>query len=219
MFIFLGKGRVKAQALSLQSQLNPHFLFNTLHIVSSIEMAEHKKDTPITIILSLLRDILSEALDTSETFITLEREIAFSQKYLQIINHKYENKILLELDIDHDAKKLFILKLSMQPLLENSVYHGLSGKSGERIIKLSAKKSGNDLKITVSDNGVGIPEETLSTISTKMEKTNIEHKENIGLANTNQRIKLIFGDSYGCKVYSDKNGATVEMLLPALESI
>ena len=209
----------KAQALSLQSQLNPHFLFNTLHIISSIEMAEHKKETPITIILSLLRDILSEALDTSEAFITLEREIAFSQKYLEIINHKYENKIILDLDIDDAVKKLLILKLSIQPLVENSVHHGLSDKTGRRVISVSAKKEDENLKIAVRDNGSGISENKLSIIRAKMEKINIEHKDNIGLANTNQRIKLIFGDSYGCNVTSDKNTTTVEMLLPILETM
>lgn len=209
----------KAQALSLQSQLNPHFLLNTIHMISSIEMAEHKRETPTTMVLSLLGDILIEAIDTSETFISLEREMDYLQKYMQIINVKYENKIILDIKIDDDTKNLFILKLSLQPLLENSVYHGFSDKSENCMICVTAKKEEENLKITVSDNGRGITKEKLSDIRAKMNKINIEHKANIGLTNTNQRMKLIFGNSYGCSITSDEKGTTVEMLLPTLDNI
>ena len=209
----------KTQAMSLQAQLNPHFIFNTIHLINTLEMRHHKSETEVTVAIKLLGDILRLALDTTETFITLDKEIEYSNKYLQIAALKYNNKFIVNWNIDENAKKLYVLKLFLQPILENAINHGLVPLKDERRLDISVKLKDKQLLITVSDNGKGMDEETLAKVRENMNSMGIERKSHLGLNNTNQRIKLIFGEDYGCTVYSGENGTKVEISIPEVDSL
>ena len=208
-----------AQAKALQSQLNPHFIFNTIYLISSLEMAEHRRETAVTSALSLLADILRAALDGAEILVPLEREIEYSKKYLAIENLKYRNKLLVEWDIAPETLPLYVLKLSLQPLLENAVSHGLLPLKGERRLKITARAEDGQLFISIHDNGTGIDTKTLAQIKESMDRLALDREKHLGLHNTNQRLKLIFGEKYGCTIDSGRDGTEVTIVLPLLDSL
>ncbi|MCL2352872.1 MAG: histidine kinase [Firmicutes bacterium] len=208
-----------AQAKALQSQLNPHFIYNTVYLISSLEMAEHKRETDVTTALGLLADILRAALDSGEILVPLEREIEYSRKYLAIENLKNRNKLLVDWDIVQETLPLYVLKLSLQPLLENAVSHGLMPLRGERRLRISAWKDDGQLVIRIHDNGNGIDPKTLGQIRASMNSLAMDRERHLGLHNTNQRLKLIFGEKYGCSIDSGEGGTDVTITMPALDGL
>ena len=208
----------RSQAITLQAQLNPHFLFNTLHLINSIEMMEHKADTDVTRAISLLSEILRKALDTTELFVKLHEEIQFLEKYFEIENLKYKDKFRVIWDIDENTKNLKVLKLLLQPIVENALSHGIAPMDGNGIITIKSEIKENSLHIEISDNGIGMTEQELLRVRAKINSNILEKSSNLGLANTNQRIQLIFGENYSCKIDSSKKGTRVIVNLPVIDN-
>lgn len=206
----------RSQITALQEQINPHFIYNALNLISVIDMSEHKKQTPITTIVTLLSDLLSSVINTKTYLVDFEIELEYLKKYMQLQNIKYKNKFALKLDIAPETLSLATAKFILQPIVENAITHGiLKSDKKEGTIKITAKTDGKAFKITVWDNGKGISPEKLSDLQKKLINGKEPEERHIGLLNVNQRLRLIFGSQYGCSISSDDSGTSITFTLPS----
>ncbi len=206
------KRRIELEVL--QSQINPHFLYNSLDSV--IWMTESGQyEEAITMVTSLAR-LFRIALSRGSNIIPVDSEIAHAKHYLVIQKIRYKNKFDTRITIDEDTKTLYTLKLCVQPLLENAIYHGMASADGDGLIELCSKRMGDDLIIEVRDNGLGMrPEVCAGLLQNKqVESTS---GSGIGLYNVHRRIKLAFGEEYGLDISSEPDvGTSVRIKIPAL---
>lgn len=207
-----------AQATALYTQINPHFLFNTLQLINTIQMSTYKQETEISRIITLLADILSVILDNETYFVPLRTEIEYLKKYAEILSIRYSNMFTISYDIEEEALDLSVVKFSLQPILENSIQHGILPLRKNGSIKISAFTQEQKLFIKVYDNGSQIPEEKLNTLHKLLVNGKMPSKNSIGLLNVHQRIRLLFGDEYGCWIHSDKQGTTVTLTMKKVKS-
>jgi len=210
----------KAQSIALQTQINPHFLLNTLQYVSMDIMRETRKDTAGTKIVSLLSDIVRNNFNTAEYLVTIAHEIGQAQKYMQLLNIKKDADGLapynVAWDISDDAMQQITLRFIIQPILENCVTHGYGTDWKEdKNIEIKAFCKDKKTYIRVRDNGKGMTEESLSALKSQLSKSQIKEQHHIGLSNVNLRIKLVFGEDYGLFVESN-NGFVVTAVMPQL---
>lgn len=206
----------QAQSVALQTQLSPHFLFNTLNLIGLTSRVMFKGANKIDTIVSLLGELLTAALDTRNYILTVEEEIDYAKKYIEIQQIRYKNNFEINWDIDEDVLQVKTVKLILQPLIENSFFHGFSTLDDQKgVLSISAKsENDNDMYLCVSDNGEKIPNEKLEEIREQLKINDMPHKEHIGLCNVNTRIKLVFGEKYGVKIYSDDKGTSVYIHIP-----
>ena len=169
----------------LQNQINPHFLYNTLDAVSALAlMKENEKCFEITQALgNFYRNSLNSGLD----YITMEDEIDSIKSYITILNMRYENQIKMDYQIEESVKKEKILKLLLQPLVENAVHHGLNGAEGT--VSIKAFSQDDEIIFIVSDDGVGMSEDRVEAI---LHGKNITGKSGFGLHSLIQRIRLLY---------------------------
>ncbi len=196
------------QFIACQMQISPHFLFNTLSSISGLSvMTLSELDNPITNAINNLANMLSEVLLSSSRVITVEKEIELTKTYIQILLLRYKDKFAVDWDVDETLLDEYIIKLSLQPLIENAVQHAFDWNEKESRIIISIKKENGLIVVSVKDNGVGLSEEKLAEIRHAMNDfSNIDKK--IGLRNTNRRIKLLYGEQYEISVCSKKGEGT-----------
>lgn len=205
----------KSQMLALQTQINPHFIFNTLNLVNLMIMRITQENCAPAKIITLLSDILYYSLKTSGFITTVDEELSYTQKYIQIEQIKYDNKFSVEIDVSENLKKCKTIKFMLQPIIENCIEHGIKRRNDNSgFIKLKIYKENNFLKFSISDNGTGIPNDKLQEINQKLKSTDVPIGKHIGLANVNQRIQLLFGDEYGVKIIPLDKGTKIEITLP-----
>lgn len=204
----------KAQSIALQSQFSPHFLFNTLQMINSIALAEIGGDSDITTAVNLLCNILRVAIDTTEYTCRLRDEIELAKQYIILQNMKYEGVFDVTFDVDGNTEDILVTKLFLQPILENSMHHGFDAKRNHMNIKISARILCNRLVVAIEDDGIGMSEERSREMIENLKNKQIEKKDSIGLLNLNQRIKLIFGQDYGCTIENNGQGVTVTVIFP-----
>ena len=210
----------QAQLLFLQSQINPHFLYNTLNCIRSI--AINYKIGEIDSITESLSKILRYCLMETDV-VSIKEEIACATYYFNIITIRYMSKFKMEVFIENEIMEKQILRMTLQPIIENSIQHGFAGKIKEGIIIIKANCNENNIVIEISDNGKGMEEtymkELNSTLASNEEKSDksTEHhgKYGIGLCNINDRLKLKYGYSYGIEIFSCLDeGTTVKIRIP-----
>ncbi|NMA74422.1 MAG: sensor histidine kinase [Bacteroidales bacterium] len=210
------KEKRKAELAALQAQINPHFLSNTLNTVRCL--AHNQKAENIENLLISLIELLHVSMDTREDFIPISKEISYVRSYMEIMSYRDYGNFNIICEVQPELEDSLVPKLILQPLVENSLIHGLKDKKigGQIIIRVTGDKS--NIFISVTDNGQGIPPDVLPTIiqSEKM------HEEvaytGIGLSNVDSRIKMLFGSEYGLYVDSVyQMYTTVEVVLPNLK--
>ena len=206
----------KTKIATLQNQINPHFLYNTLNLISLIDMKEHKRDTDTVKAIHALSDILRYAMNSKSYMVPLRDEIEVLKKYIYIQSLKYKDRFDIELDIDEDTLDLKVLKMTIQPLLENSVFHGILPVNRKCKIKISSYVEDGMLKIKGEDDGVGIPEETLVKLKDNVNGEVFDMAHAHGLSSVNQRCILLFGEKYGCEIISKERGTTIIVKYPIL---
>jgi len=206
-----------AQIHALQAQINPHFMYNTLQVIGG--MALRKNAPEIYTVTVALSDILRYSLNFSREMVPLREEIQYLQSFLRIQNERFANRINLNIDIPDELMECLIPKLILQPILENTFEHGLTDKKGGWVIKIQGfETTGGDMKIVVSDNGMGIGQERLVQIRDDLARgadKAIDSGKHIGLNNVNSRIRLRYpGGEYGVSVESEEGvGTTVTVLM------
>lgn len=177
------------QVKALQSQINPHFLYNTLDtILWLVEFGENEKAIKVTKNLGML---LRNSLNIDEDFVKLDKEIEHAKNYLDIQKIRYDNKFTYEFIKKIETSSLYVPKLILQPIIENAIYHGIREKKSKSYIKIIVEKNPEYLIIKIIDNGLG-PKEKKENIPTKL--------GGIGMENVNNRIKLLCGEKYNLKM-------------------
>ena len=205
----------KADLRLLQEQIQPHFLYNTLDtIVWLIESNE--PDEAVTTVVTL-SDFFREILSKGKEFISIKEEEKHISSYLQIQEMRYRDILEYDIQLDQVIYKYQILKLTLQPVVENALYHGIKYKRAKGCIHIHGEKEGDIIRLTVRDDGVGMDEEELEQLRQQIEKPCQETEKGFGLANVNERIHMYFGPEYGMKIQSQKGkGTTVEIVIPAI---
>jgi two-component system sensor histidine kinase YesM len=210
-----------AEYLALQNQINPHFLYNTLEGIRSEALIEGVDS--IANMTEALATFFRYTISNVDKLVSLEDEIANVENYYKIQKFRFEEKLDFQVDINKEILKARIPKLTLQPIFENAIFHGVERKMGKGIVILKVTGTGKRLIISISDNGVGIEEERLRRLNKKLRGASLEHmKEDkheggIALLNVSNRIKLIFGDEYGLYVYSRPGAGTdVEITIPLI---
>lgn len=206
----------KAQSSMLQMQINPHFLHNTLNTINAIVIREFKGDTVVSDMITNLAEILRYSLNTAEYLVTLDMELMYLNTYIEIQRVKYNNKFSVEYNIEEEVKKYKVLKLSLQPLVENAITHGIIPKNRYGTIKITAKMHKELFMIEIEDDGVGIPPEKLKEINRKMQNEVFMLDKSLGIDNTAKRIRLIFGDEYGLKISTSESGTKIILTIPKI---
>ncbi len=201
----------------LQSQINPHFLYNTLDSV--VWMTENgRTDEAILMVTSLAR-FFRISLSRGSNIIPIADELEHARHYLTIQKMRYKNKFSAVIAAEDGVEGLYTIKLIVQPILENAIYHGMAYADGDGEITVRARRDGGDVVIEVADNGPGMPEETVERLLDQSYAAAPGTKgSGIGLRNVHQRIRLTFGEEYGLAIHSEPDaGTTVCIRLPVLE--
>ena len=200
----------------LQSQINPHFLYNTLDSV--IWMTESgQRQEAIQMVTSLAR-LFRISLSRGKSIIPLADELEHARHYMNIQQIRFKNKFTTEIEARPGTEGLYTLKLIIQPLLENAIYHGMASAEDDGVIRVTAYREGEDLLIDVEDNGLGMRPEVASSLLDG-ERPEVRTKgSGIGVRNVHQRVGLTFGEGYGLAIFSEPDeGTLVRIRLPALD--
>ncbi|MBW7453064.1 sensor histidine kinase [Paenibacillus sepulcri] len=203
-----------AQMIALQSQINPHFLFNTLETLNWETIALTGRPNQANSIIDHLSQILRYSLTDPQETVTIDTELENLSHYIEIQKFRYEDKFDIMWEIDPDVGDFRVMKLLFQPLVENSIYHGIKEKEAFCRIKIKVRREVNHLEMAVIDNGVGMDEEKLAMLRRRLAMDE-DAVSRIGLTNTNKRIGLVYGDEYGIRINSKKGlGTAVYMKVP-----
>ena len=208
--------RRKSEIAALQSQINPHFLYNTLDSITW--MIESGRDQEAVTMISELARLLRISLSKGRTIISLEDEFQHSKSYMNIQKVRYKERFQVEFDIEPEVMQCATVKLIVQPVLENAIYYGVgemdSDDEGKIIIR--GQKKGEDIYISVIDNGFGMSQETINEIFSGKERKS-KRGSGVGIINVHTRIQLLFGPEYGLSIESELDeGTTVTLHLPAI---
>lgn len=209
------------QIETLQMQFNPHFLFNALNSLSMKLTRDHGMDSPYPSLIVLLSDILCESLNTNKYMVHIRDEITYAKKYLDF--QKLTDTYLFDSvwTVDESLLDCYTVKLSMQPLIENAIKHGIKSLRNETkgAIEINIRREGTKAVFTISNTCSHIDADTVAKIQDSMKNADIPSSKNIGLKNVNKRLRLVFGDGYGCSVRAKDNIFTVEMKIPIIENL
>lgn len=215
--IQLSEQKYKAQAMelsALQSQLNPHFLFNTLETIYWKAASLTGRPNVLNQMVENLADILRYSLEGESKWVKLQEEVTYTLSYIEIQKVRYKDTFDVIWELDESISEIRVLKLILQPLIENSLYHGIKEKQSYGMIKVKIRALPDALMIQVIDNGVGIDKDKLLAIREQLDAAS-EQTKHIGLFNTHRRLKLTFGDEYGLRIKSKAGwGSVVAVRIP-----
>lgn len=203
----------EAELELLQMQINPHFLYNTLDTI--VWLAEAGKQREVVDMVGSLSDFFRSSLNQGKDIITIAEETFHFTSYLKIQQVRYQDILDYEISIPAEINNYLIPKITLQPLIENALYHGIKNKRGKGKIVVSGRVEENQCILSVEDNGIGILEERLKEVIESLSTDKKRKKDFYGLYNVNERIQLKFGDEYGLRIKSNYGeGTRVDVYLP-----
>ncbi|TAH74712.1 MAG: sensor histidine kinase [Anaerolineaceae bacterium] len=208
------KEKRTAELIALQAQINPHFISNTLNSIkwmASIQGAENIEK----LIFSLIQ-MLNVSMGKEDQVVTMEEELEYLKNYIVIQEFRYYDKFKVKFDIDEETLKLQMARFLLQPILENAIIHGIEPLEGQGLILVKAFIEDDKLKITFTDDGVGFSQQRIDeALCDKLKRKDAFC--GIGISNVNDRIKMLYGDSFGLQIQSVPNMfTTVEVSLPII---
>lgn len=205
------RAKRKYELKVLQSQINPHFLYNTLD--SIIWMAEWGKNQEVVKMTSSLARLLRRSISNEREVVTIAEELDYTEAYLTIQKMRYQDKLEYAIEVAPDIRQEETVKLVLQPLVENAIYHGIKYKEGKGMIRIRGFREGEDILLQVQDDGRGMDRETLEHV---FEKHVRDTKSNgVGVQNVHERIRLFYGAGYGLSFESEPGkGTSVLIRLP-----
>lgn len=208
--------RRKSELDALQSQINPHFLYNTLESITW--MIEGNKNEDAVFMISELAKLFRISLSKGKTIISIEDELQHCRSYMNIQKYRYKDRFSVKYEVNEALFSYCTVKLILQPILENAIYYGVGDMDEEddAEILVSGRLEGDDIYLSVADNGMGMRKEDVENILTNNQKVQ-KHGSGVGLLNVHTRIQLMFGVEYGLIVESEADeGTTVTIHLPAV---
>lgn len=215
-----GVMKKQAEIDALQSQINPHFLYNTLESIRGEAMEEGVNG--IARMVKALADIFRYSITNQNKMVTLEEELKNIDNYLDIQQYRFNNRFIVVKEIDEDTNKTLIPKLIIQPLVENAIKHGLELMSEKGTIRIKTTMTDDSVVINIEDNGLGMDKDTLEEINNSLakgvrQKNSKNIRVGLGLININERIKLIFNVDFGLKIFSMIGvGTNAELRIPKI---
>ncbi len=206
--------RRKSELDALQSQINPHFLYNTLDSITW--MVEGGRNDEAVFMISQLAKFFRISLSQGCTVISIKDELQHAESYMNIQKVRYKNSFSIVFDIDPDVCSCCTVKLILQPILENAIAYGVSGMDDCGEIRVTGRIQEGSVILSVTDNGIGMSEEEVRFLLTDSGRVR-KHGSGVGLVNVNNRIQILFGKEYGISVESEPDeGTTVSVCLPAV---
>lgn len=201
-----------AEKAALQLQINPHFLFNTLQSLDFKALELTGTPGILNRMIQNLSDILKYSLEDPGKGVTLKDELAYLKKYIEIQKLRYGEKFIIYFEVDEDLMELKVLRLILQPLVENSISHGIAALSDTGYIKVRIYRRKNNIYFTVIDNGIGMSRQEIQNL---YDHIHDEKSRNIGLTNVNRRLTLSYGSDCGLHIQSKKGlGTCISFILP-----
>lgn len=205
----------KSEFDTLQSQINPHFLYNTLDVI--VWMIENERKTEAVKAVTALARFFRISLSQGKSIITVKDELEHVRNYLMIQQMRYKNKFTYQIEAEPEVLELASLKLMLQPMVENAIYHGMEFMDGDGEIRIRAVRQGDELYLTVEDNGLGMTKEQVDRLFEPGSHVSSKRGSGIGVKNVNERIRLYFGEHYGLSIESEPDeGTRVLIHLPAI---
>lgn len=199
----------KTELKALQSQINPHFLYNTLDSIQW--MCERNKAEQATKMVGALAKLFRISISKGEELITIADEIEHAKNYMVIQTFRYKNQFSYSFEVEQETLPYLCNKITLQPIIENAIIHGINPTYDDGEIKVSVKSQNDNIVFTISDNGMGMTQEQCKSIL----KRDVSDNSGIGIKNVNDRIKIYFGDSYGLKIESELDmGTTIIITFP-----
>lgn len=196
----------KAEYKALQAQVNPHFLYNTLDTMSSI--ASIQNCSVVSNLCQSLSNIFRYSLDIKHPYSTVAKEIMHLKNYIYVMNVRMVDDVEYQFDIDDEILQDSIPRISIQPLVENALKHGLRNKRGAKKIVVKASVEEGNLQIVVTDNGIGMDADEMNAKLAENNKDAVESGNSIGLLNINARMKMLYGETFGLHIVSEPDGGT-----------
>lgn len=213
MLLLVQKSKREAELKTLEAQIKPHFLYNTLETIQW--MAKQHDASDIVEIVRAMTDLYRISLNKGKEIVSVLEEVRHVESYLVIQKVRYENKLNYIIDCDPAVTHCRIIKLILQPIVENAIYHGIKEKREPGLIKIRVFPDGDRLIFTVSDNGAGMPPENTRVINEILSGKRVNDLHGYGLQNVNERIRMTYGGGYGLTVRSELGRYTVvEAVLP-----
>lgn len=201
----------KSELKALQSQINPHFLYNTLD--SIIWMAEGKKNEEVVLMTASLARLLRQSISNEDELVSIGQEIEYARGYLTIQKMRYKDKLEFQIKVEPSILHIRLIKLVLQPIIENAIYHGLKYKESKGLLCVRGFMKNGNAVLQVIDDGVGMDQETLDHI---YERHKVDyHSNGVGIYNVQKRLQLYYGNEYGI-VYESKpgEGTTATITIP-----
>jgi two-component system sensor histidine kinase YesM len=195
----------RSELNALQAQINPHFLYNTLD--SIIWMAEGGNTKDVVLMTSSLAKLLRKSISNKKELVTLGEEIDYTRSYLTIQKMRYKDKLEFTIDVSPDIRECTVIKLIVQPLVENAIYHGIKTKEGGGTVRIEGEYEGDEIVLRVIDDGMGMSQEQLRHIFDEREIDTSHH--GVGVLNVQRRIQLYYGEEYGLTYTSIEGRGTV----------
>lgn len=209
----------KAELRALQAQINPHFLYNTLDTI--IWMSESKKTDDVVDLVEALANFFRISLSKGKDWITIGEEIERTKSYLTIQKMRYRDIMDYQIEVSESVSQNTILKLILQPLVENAIYHGIKNKRRGGTITVRARpRDTNEILLEVEDNGIGFTPEKLARVQAQIndDSDEIRFERGFGIDNVNKRIKLYYGKQYGLTIKSEYQvGTQIALIVPAIK--
>lgn len=199
----------KTELKALQAQINPHFLYNTLDSIAW--MCEQGRNAEAVQMVNALARLFRISISRGHELIPIRSELKHAESYLQIQSYRYKNQFEYKFDVDESCMDYFCNKITLQPIIENAIYHGINGLVDEGCINISVHSEGEDVVFVVEDNGMGMAPEQVEAI---LSKERSDHT-GIGIKNVNDRLKIYFGAKYGIEIQSvPDEGTRVTIRMP-----
>ena len=196
---------MEARLKTLEAELHPHFLFNTLHAISTLV---HTDPESADRMISRLSDLLRLTFDRSGAAgVPLKEELEFLQKYLEIEQIRFQDRLSVKFDIDPETLDTDVPRMILQPLVENAIKHGIGPRSGQGLVQISARKQDDKIWIEVRDNGVGLSR-----------NARVRFTNGVGLSNTRARLECLYGAEQRLDFAEGESGLSVQMLIPVAPS-
>lgn len=192
-----------AEMAALQSQINPHFLYNTLEAIrmKAICNGDQEVGKMLYSMAVTFRSQLKEA-----DIITLAQELHYCKKYLELFEYRYPKKFQSRVDCPLEYMNVPIIKFVLQPIIENYFIHGIRMRDEDNCIQITVEKREEDFVIIVEDNGRGMSEEEIQTKNQQLMENKMDKRKSIGIANVNRRVKAVYGSAYGLRMEQVKTG-------------